>query len=398
MPWSPIYRLGCGRSDDDEPGVLGFFDEREIRCSETCGRVQVTVMRKDGADGTVTVHYETIDGSAVSGLDYSPCKGTLVFPHQELAQTFQVEIFDSGSLDKALEFQIVLSNPGGGALVYKKGGANFATVIVSNDDELAETVNKLASMMEKREAAFNVETSSWGEQFVDAFACEGGVDENGDDVNPGATDYIMHFLTIFWKVLFAFIPPTDYCNGWLTFGVSLVFIGMVTFVVGEAAGMFGCFIGLKSSITAITFVALGTSLPDTFASAHAAKEDTSADAAIGNVTGSNSVNVFLGLGLPWMVATIYSMANPKTDGNGVVQTGYYVPKGGGLSFSVTIFSALAICCIGTLCLRRCLIGAELGGGRISAAVTAVLFCSFWCIYISLSCLLIEGHIDNPFPF
>ena len=30
-----------------------------------------------------------------------------------------------------------------------------------------------------------------------------------------------------------------------------------------------------------------------------------ADAAIGNVTGSNSVNVFLGLGLPWMMAAVY---------------------------------------------------------------------------------------------
>lgn len=30
-----------------------------------------------------------------------------------------------------------------------------------------------------------------------------------------------------------------------------------------------------------------------------------ADNAIGNITGSNSVNVFLGLGLPWLIASIY---------------------------------------------------------------------------------------------
>jgi hypothetical protein len=52
-------------------------------------------------------------------------------------------------------------------------------------------------------------------------------------------------------------------------------------------------------------VALGTSLPDTFASKSAAVGDKNADNAIGNVTGSNSVNVFLGLGLPWVIATIY---------------------------------------------------------------------------------------------
>ena len=62
------------------------------------------------------------------------------------------------------------------------------------------------------------------------------------------------------------------------------------------------------TFSAITFVALGTSLPDTFASKSAAVAERTADNAIGNVTGSNSVNVFLGLGLPWMIASIYHAA------------------------------------------------------------------------------------------
>jgi solute carrier family 8 (sodium/calcium exchanger) len=69
--------------------------------------------------------------------------------------------------------------------------------------------------------------------------------------------------------------------------------------------MFGCVCGIEDSVTAITFVALGTSLPDTFASMSAAKNSETADSAIGNVTGSNSVNVFLGLGLPWLISTTY---------------------------------------------------------------------------------------------
>ena len=50
---------------------------------------------------------------------------------------------------------------------------------------------------------------------------------------------------------------------------------------------------------------MGTSLPDTFASRIAAQKEKTADNAIGNVTGSNSVNVFLGLGLPWVLASCY---------------------------------------------------------------------------------------------
>lgn len=39
-------------------------------------------------------------------------------------------------------------------------------------------------------------------------------------------------------------------------------------------------------MTGITIIALGTSLPDTFASRTAARQDEYADAAIGNVTGN----------------------------------------------------------------------------------------------------------------
>ena len=46
-------------------------------------------------------------------------------------------------------------------------------------------------------------------------------------------------------------------------------------------------------------------MPDLFASKVAAAEDPKADASIVNVTGSNAVNVFLGLGLPWTFATIW---------------------------------------------------------------------------------------------
>ena len=56
-------------------------------------------------------------------------------------------------------------------------------------------------------------------------------------------------------------------------------------------------------------MALGTSLPDLFASRAAAMNEKHADNAIGNVTGSNSVNVFLGLGLPWLIASIYHASN-----------------------------------------------------------------------------------------
>merc|ERR1712228_303512 len=129
-------------------------------------------------------------------------------------------------------------------------------------------------------------------------------------------------------------------------------IGLVTAFIGDMAELLGCVMGIPDSITAITFVALGTSLPDTFASKAAALGDEYADASVGNVTGSNSVNVFLGLGLPWMIGSIYWVSKGY-DGLEVAS--------GNLGFSVAVFSSIACATIGLLGVRRMTVGAELGG-------------------------------------
>lgn len=86
-------------------------------------------------------------------------------------------------------------------------------------------------------------------------------DDCGEEKLPSCFDYVMHFLTVFWKVLFAFVPPTEYWNGWACFIVSILMIGLLTAFIGDLASHFGCTIGLKDSVTAVVFVALGTSVP-----------------------------------------------------------------------------------------------------------------------------------------
>ena len=56
----------------------------------------------------------------------------------------------------------------------------------------------------------------------------------------------------------------DALGGWLTFISSIVVIGILTAIVGDLANHFGCTVGLKDTLTAITFVAVGTSLPGLF--------------------------------------------------------------------------------------------------------------------------------------
>lgn len=60
-------------------------------------------------------------------------------------------------------------------------------------------------------------------------------------------------------------PPlckiSDIAGGYLCFIISILGIGVVTAIIGDVASYFGCTLGIKDSVTAIVFVALGTSIP-----------------------------------------------------------------------------------------------------------------------------------------
>lgn len=213
--------------------------------------------------------------------------------------------------------------------------------------------------------------------------------EDGEIDDISAEDAFLHFACIGWKVFFSLVPPPHLGGGLPCFFISLGFIGFVTYIVGEFANLFGCVLGILPSVTAITFVALGTSLPDTFASMAAAAAEKYADSAVGNVTGSNSVNVFLGLGLPWVIATLWEESKvglPVSEFDAYPADGkYYVPSAP-LGFSVFVFICCALVCLTVLMIRRRLVGGELGGGYQGRVVSAVALGSLWCIYIGMSIL------------
>ncbi|XP_042876500.1 sodium/calcium exchanger 1-like isoform X2 [Penaeus japonicus] len=233
-------------------------------------------------------------------------------------------------------------------------------------------------LVKKANASLLVGTSSWKEQFSEAITVQPeGEEEEETERLPSCMDYVMHFVTVFWKILFAFIPPTDIAKGYPTFVISILGIGLLTAFIGDFASHFGCSIGLKDSVTAIAFVALGTSVPDTFASKVAAQQDPYADASVGNVTGSNAVNVFLGIGIAWTIAAIYHN----------VQNRDFEVLPGNLAFSVTLFCVEAAVAIIVMMIRRHpSIGGELGGPRIPKIITTCFLAFLWVFYVFMSSL------------
>ena len=105
-----------------------------------------------------------------------------------------------------------------------------------------------------------------------------------------------------------------------------------------------------------------------------------ADAAIGNITGSNAVNVFLGIGIAWTLAALVHAFN-GTD---------FLVSPGNLKFSVILFTILAGFAIFVLLFRRFVpihgSRGEIGGWIVSRWICAVLFVSLWIAYLALSAL------------
>jgi len=386
---SKVSRCTVTIEDDDMPGVLDFEDPL-IKCAETAGTLEVVVKRALGSKGEITVEYETRDLSAVAPTDYTSTSGTLTFEEGVVEQTISVPIIDDARYEMDEQFQIILTEPGGGATFSSEADGYpdraVCTITIQNDDDRAAVVDTVSNLLDLNVDNISLAAGSWGDQFIEAITFGGG----------GLVGVLLWLVSLPWKLIFAFVPPPRLAGGWLCFCVALVGIGALTALIGDLAGHMGCCMGLLPSVTAITFVALGTSLPDTFASAQAAVKELYADASIGNITGSNSVNVFLGLGLPWAFAALYWADPPPAAASAWharysgekwytpgMPIGFAVPAGD-LGFSVGVFCTAAVSCLFTLFARRAYLGAELGGPTSWRYATAAFFTLLWFFYIALS--------------
>jgi len=390
----PISHAVVTIEDDDLPGDC-TFTEHFVTVSESEKLVKLLVAREGGSCGSLVMNYHTENGEgdpsvvAVAGKDYTAKSGEIVFAQGEKSKFIDIEIIDDCDYNEKCEHFFVQIDSiecrlttttgsqrrgSGGAspgVVHesKVGRIPRMRVDITNDVEHHQMVDRIREKVRvELDIGSKLWTGSWGQQFRDAFSVGG----EGEVLSP--IHYLMHFLTFTWKVIFAFVPPPEYGGGWACFAVALIFIGMLTKMVEEVATLLGCSMGLEKVVTAITFVSLGTSLPDTFASKQAIEEEEYADAAVGNVTGSNSVNVFLGLGLPWVVAACYYTAKDVC---------YIIPSGD-LAFSVLVFAICGVIVLGCLFFLR--LGhpqkAEMGGPL--AVPFAILFVFLWFLYVILS--------------
>jgi solute carrier family 8 (sodium/calcium exchanger) len=413
--------------DDDAPGELRFEVEDMDADGDEDHTEEIVVTRYNGATGEIRCSYFTEQMKSQEGIDFESSKGVLHLKDGQKRATIPVMIKGRARVQSAT-FNLVLKDPVGTKFDAKTDGGEeqcICHITVSFRDKAAI----LKKMMSKVQSANAIQGhKNWAHQFRDAIFQIGDDDDDDEGGEEGSTDawatpmpnptgdgeeksekeppskfdIVMHVIAVPWKLLFAFIPPVDYLGGWACFSVSLLFIGGVTWMVSDMANLVGCCLGLFPEENAITFVALGTSLPDTFASQTAATMDPYADASIGNVTGSNSVNVFLGIGLSWTFAAFYwktqdgeEYAECKIEAGVInlsdcrlaIRNGDFRTCAGSIWFNLMVFVLNAFAALQHLFARRKKWGGELGGpkkGFFGQYFSAGFLVFQWFIYVAAS--------------
>jgi Ca2+/Na+ antiporter len=112
------------------------------------------------------------------------------------------------------------------------------------------------------------------------------------------SSFFLDPLVVFWEWT---LPEPEKC--WRLFAVSILYIGLCTYVMVDAASRIGIILKIPSLVMGLIPLAAGTSIPDALGSIAVAQQGEG-DMAVCNALGSNVFDILLGLGVPWLIRTI----------------------------------------------------------------------------------------------
>jgi Ca2+/Na+ antiporter len=96
----------------------------------------------------------------------------------------------------------------------------------------------------------------------------------------------------------------------VSFIMAIVWVGIFSGMMVDWATSIGCVAGIPDAVMGLTFLAMGTSVPDLLTSVVVAKQGHG-DMAVSSSIGSNIFDVLIGLPLPWLA---YALVNDITPG------------------------------------------------------------------------------------
>ena len=124
--------VGTATIEDNDGTDLPTLAIDDVEVSEGGGNAVFSVIRSGQTTETVTVEYETLDGTASAGFDYVTKEGTLTFLANETSKTIEVAVLDDSDVEGDETFRVRLADPQNATLLDDLGIARI------RDDEGVE--------------------------------------------------------------------------------------------------------------------------------------------------------------------------------------------------------------------------------------------------------------------
>ncbi|CAG2173639.1 unnamed protein product [Oppiella nova] len=188
------------------------------------------------------------------------------------------------------------------------GGSGVPTDQDTDDMESAremeeQSVNTLSSSFEYRKR------SRSGSQKRIAFA-DIEVEDEADWIESNVfCKWFLFPMTLLFKITLP--KPTKWCFV-ITFIVSIIWIGSLTYICVWMVTIIGYTLGLPDTVSGLTLLAAGTSVPELISSVLVVKKASQADMAICNSIGSNIFDILFCLGVPWLLKSVLWMFQKGT--------------------------------------------------------------------------------------
>ncbi|XP_046919670.2 sodium/potassium/calcium exchanger 5 isoform X2 [Dermatophagoides farinae] len=130
---------------------------------------------------------------------------------------------------------------------------------------------------------------------------DGSGDDDETDADWSGHPFIQFLLFPFKIIFFITLPkPTRFCFV-ITFVSSIMWIACLTYFIVWMVTLVGYTLGIPDTVSGITVLAAGTSIPELISSYLIVKKSGLADMAICNSIGSNIFDILFCLGLPWLL-------------------------------------------------------------------------------------------------
>lgn len=178
---------------------------------------------------------------------------------------------------------------------------------VNNDEEENEDVVVHNSLLSENGKVHKSETEESKDHADDEYDEE---DEWGPTNVPEDGYFRQMCWIITWPInlLFYFTIPNCNKKRWrncypLTFIMSILYIGSLSYFVAWMVTVIGYTIGVPDTVMGITFLAIGTSVPEGYSSVIVCRQGYG-NMAISNSVGSNIFDILFCLGLPWLIKAL----------------------------------------------------------------------------------------------